>query len=299
MAMYRISENNTQDMQRIGLQMLLFFDRFCREHGLTWYFCGGCCIGTARNGKFIPWDDDVDVFMPREDYEKLKRLWVNTEQYAIQFPSGTNITKNQFVTIHDNHTAFIKTFQKDLDINHGIALDILPLDGCPQGWKRTMQVFWTLVYSLYVIGEAPKNHGKLVWAAGIIALAAVPFASWRYQIWRFCEKKMSRHPISSCRYITELCSGPRAMRYRYPRECFGSPLRMEFEGHLLCMPSDYDTYLTIAFGDYKTLPPESQRVCHHEHEWIDTEHSYKIYRGKKYAVKSKRCLLPFKNIQKR
>lgn len=60
------------------------------------------------------------------------------------------------------------------------------------------------------------------------------------------------------------------------------------------MPSDYDTYLTIAFGDYKTLPPESQRMCHHEHEWIDTEHSYQIYRGKKYVVKSKRHFLPSK-----
>ena len=57
------------------LETLLFFKDFCEKNGLLFYFCGGCCIGTLRDGGFIPWDDDIDIFMPREDYEKMHRLW--------------------------------------------------------------------------------------------------------------------------------------------------------------------------------------------------------------------------------
>ena len=64
-----------RDVQLKSLDILLFFKEFCEKHNLLFYFCGGCCIGTLRHKGFIPWDDDVDVFMPRKDYERLKVLW--------------------------------------------------------------------------------------------------------------------------------------------------------------------------------------------------------------------------------
>lgn len=274
-------------MQQRGLQMALFFDGFCREHGLTYFLCGGCCIGTVRHGGFIPWDDDVDVFMPRADYEKLKELWRDTEDYAIQYTTRDFLTQNLFLTICDNHTTFIKTYQKDLDINHGVVLDVLPLDGCPRGWRRKTQKLWALLYSLYLIGQAPENHGKAVYVLGKLALALVPFRTWRYRLWRLCERRMTQYAIEDCAYITELCSGPKAMQYEYPKRCFDHAVPMTFEGHMLNMPADYDTYLTIAFGDYMQLPPEEAQVCHHEYEFMDMEHSYRMYRGEKYFTKGR------------
>jgi lipopolysaccharide cholinephosphotransferase len=163
MAQVALTKEEVRKMQLKGLEMTLFFDEFCKKHNLTYYFCGGCCIGSIRNGGFIPWDDDVDVFMPREDYEKLKQLWVDTPEYSIQYTTKDILTENQFLTICDNNTTFIKTYQMNLDINHGLVLDVLPLDGCPTGFRRKMQKFWALLYSLFIVGKAPENHGKAIY----------------------------------------------------------------------------------------------------------------------------------------
>lgn len=284
MAQYIISPEETRKMQIKGLEMTLFFDRFCEEHGLTYYMCGGCCIGSVRNQGFIPWDDDVDVFMPREDYEKLKQLWVDTPEYSIQYTKEGFQTENQFLTICANNTTFIKTYQKDLDMNHGLVLDVLPLDGCPTGWRRKTQKLWALLYSLFIVGKAPTNHGNAITLGSKMLLGIVKPASWRFAVWKFCEKKMTQYPIAQCEYITELCSGPHYMQNEYPKEFFKEAVRVPFEGHMLPIPVGYDGYLKMAFGDYLSLPPEEKRVCHHEYEHMDMENSYKIYKGIYYCA---------------
>ena len=86
MGHFDIPKELVRKLQKKELDMLLYFDQFCTEHDLTYFLCGGCCIGTVRNGGFIPWDDDVDVFMPRTDYERIKKLWKNNGKYSIQYP---------------------------------------------------------------------------------------------------------------------------------------------------------------------------------------------------------------------
>ena len=284
MAQVALTKEEVRKMQLKGLEMTLFFDEFCKKHNLTYYFCGGCCIGSIRNGGFIPWDDDVDVFMPREDYEKLKQLWVDTPEYSIQYTTKDILTENQFLTICDNNTTFIKTYQMNLDINHGLVLDVLPLDGCPTGFHRKMQKFWALLYSLFIVGKAPENHGKAIYLCGKLLLTLIKPKSWRYNMWRFCERQMSKYKIADCQYVTELCAGPHYMKNEYNKEWFQKAVRVDFEGHQLPIPVGYDGYLRMAFGDYMQLPPVEKQVCHHEFEVVDMENSYKIYRGKRYFI---------------
>lgn len=287
MSLFDIPKDKIQSMQQVGLQMALYFDAFCQEHGLEYFLCGGCCIATQRGGHFIPWDDDVDVFMPRADYEKLKKLWVDTEEYSIQYTTKDFLTENQFLTICANNTTFIKTYQKELDINHGVVLDVLPLDGCPTGWKRKMQKIWALLYALFIVGKAPTNHGAILNFGSKVLLMLVKPKAWRYAAWRLCEKKMTQYPIEECDFITELCSGPRYMQNEYPKEFFSSAIRVPFEGHLMPIPVGYDGYLKMAFGDYMQLPPVEKQVCHHEYEFMDMENSYTNYRGVYYCVGQK------------
>lgn len=288
MASIVISDDQIKSMQNIGLNMLLFFDDFCKKNNLTYFLCGGCCIGTIRNSKFVPWDDDVDVFMPRKDYEILKKIWINTDKYSIQYTDKKYLTENQFLTICDNDTTFIKTYQKDLDINHGVVLDVLPLDGCPLGTKRKIQKMWALLYSLFIVGKAPENHGKIVYYFAKVVLTIFHSKKIRYYIWKHAENQMTKYSIDECDYITELCSGPHYMQNEYPKRIFEKQLFKEFEGYFFPIPQGYDEYLTMVFGNYMELPPVEKRVCHHEFEFMDMNNSYKKYRGIYYYNNSKK-----------
>jgi len=283
---------NIRDIQLKSLEMLLYFKDFCEKHNLLFYLCGGCCIGTLRHGGFIPWDDDVDVFMPRGDYEKLNELWdkhADTERYS-RCRSNKKINyRNLFTVISDNNTTFIRPHQADLDIEHGIALDILPLDGCPKGIKRRFQIFWALLYSIYNAQIVPRNHGKAVTFLGKFLLCIIPFKSMRYRLWRFAEKKMTKYKISDCENITELCSGPVYMRNVLPKKAFESVVYKNFEGHEMPLPVRYHDYLSIVFGDYMTPPPKEKQVAHHDVVFCDLDNSYRLYKGKYYCVeKSKK-----------
>ncbi len=286
--MQKLSPELLRSLQLTSLEMVKYLTKFCEQNGLLFYFCGGCCIGALRHKGFIPWDDDVDVFMPRKDYEKLKSLWkthADTERYSLVCPGEHLTDHNLFVTIRDNRTTFIKPYQQELDIPHGVPLDILPLDGYPSSrWQRRAQVFWALLYSLYCAQLVPENHGKGTALLGRIALGIVPSRKLRYKLWRMAERHMSRYQIADCDSITELCAGPGYMKNRYPKEAFASAVYKEFEGELMPLPVGYDEYLTIAFGNYMQPPPKEKQVAHHDCVFCDLKHSYKIYKGIYYGV---------------
>ena len=274
-------------LQLKGLEMLRYFKAFCEEHHLLFYLCGGCCIGALRNGGFIPWDDDVDVFMPREDYEKLKELWpkfADTKRYACLYPNADVVLRHLFLSISDNETTMIKPHQQDLDISHGVVLDVLPLDGCPTGIRRKIQVFWALVYSIYCAQLVPKNHGGAMSLLGRFLLTVVPSKRLRYKIWRMAERHMTKYRIEDCPYITELCSGPHYMKNEYPKEAFLSAVYRPFEGDMMPLPQGYDEYLKMAFGDYMTPPPKEKQSPHHDILFYDLEHSYQQYKGIWYCI---------------
>lgn len=268
-----------EKLHDLSLQMAQYFVNFCKQHNLTCYLCGGGCIGTIRHKGFIPWDDDLDFFMPREDYEKLILLWNNEEhpRYKISNSSKTYNDRNLFFTIRDIQTTLIKPYQKDLDIPHGIVLDVLPIDGYPKsGFARKMQMIYALIYSLYRSQTVPTNHGKMMAFGSKIALGIIP-KGLHYPIWRFCEKQMTKYPLSKSEYMTELCSGPGYMKNRYPRRAFDKAIFMPFENTEMPIPEGYDAYLKIAFGDYMQLPPVEKQKAHHDVELLDLENGYEKY----------------------
>lgn len=276
----------TVDLKKLQakcLEITLVFKDFCEKHGLLFYLCGGGCIGAIRHKGFIPWDDDIDVFMPREDYEKLCRLWaeeMDEDKYRLSRSSAESFERSQLTAITDEETTFIKERQMDLEVAHGVRLEVLPLDGCPSGrFKRKMQLFWGLVYQIYINQEAPTSKGKLLNLIGRAMLFVVPGWKLRYRMAHMAERKMTKYPISDCDYITELCVRYNYMVNEYPKEIFASAVYKEFEGEMLPLPVGYDEYLHMAFGDYMKLPPEEDRVPSHDGICIDLENSYKKYKG--------------------
>ena len=281
--MSKLTHEELKELQNKSIEMAKYFVDFCKKHDLTCYLCGGGCIGTIRHQGMIPWDDDLDFFMPLKDYEKMWRLWKKenkNSRYVLEKSDENHVDYNLFVTIRDKNTTLIKPYQKDLDITHGVALDILPLDGYPdKKFQRKMQCFWALVYSLYCAQLVPQNHGKKVAMAGKIALGIVPWKKARHAIWNFAEKQMTKYDIEECKGITELCSGPGYMKNWYPKEAFDKAIFRPFEDGEMPIPVGYDDYLKIAFGDYMQMPPEEKRVGHHDALFMDLSKSYIEYKN--------------------
>jgi len=284
---YNLSEKELKQLQEINIEMASFFVEFCKKHQLLCYLCGGGCIGTIRHKGMIPWDDDLDFFMPRKDYEKLEVLWKKElldSDYILEKSDINHVDHNLFITIRNRKTTFIKPYQANLELTHGVPLDILPLDGYPDTkFKRRMQVVWAMIYSLFCAQLIPTNHGKKTAALARLLLGVVPSKKMRYKIWKFAEKQMTKYDIKDCTSITELCSGPGYMKKRYPKDNFESAIFSEFEEGTMPIPVGYDSYLKIAFGNYMELPPKEKQKSHHDALYVDLDNPYTKYKGNYYC----------------
>ena len=278
--LYEFTPETLRKLQLKELDTLVYFKEFCDKNNLLFYLCGGCCIGSLRTGGFIPWDDDIDILMPRDDYEKLYKLWDNDKHERFKL---LRTDEKIFTTIVDTETTCVKANQAHLDIPFGIMMDIFPIDGCPKGkFKRTLQKLNAMIYSLFLAQIVPENHGGIMALGSKFLLSIVKSPKAREKKWRNAERRMSKYKISDCEYITELCEGVHSMQPQYPKEWFASAVYREFEGLQMPIPVGYDPYLKKAFGDYMTPPPEDKQKPHHDMILVDTERSYKeVLKGKK------------------
>lgn len=276
-----------KDLQKLNLEILRIFDAFCVEHNIKYTFCGGCCIGTLRHEGFIPWDDDVDVHMFREDYERFYTLWKEhgSERFELMRTNEKQYFDTMLTQISDINSTFIKLNQVDKDIPHGVRLEIIPLDGAPSSkYKRKVQMVWALIFNLFNRGFVPENRGGAVSFVSRIILGIFNTPKKRVKIWKFAEKQMTKYPISESSYVSELFVTSKYMKIMYPKEIFMGDRRENFEGEKYPIPKLAEQYLKMAFGDYMKLPPLEEQIPKHDTNYIDLKTSYKQYRGKYYLI---------------
>lgn len=262
---------------------------FCGKNDILCYFCGGGAIGAVREGGFIPWDDDLDFFMPRKDYERFYVLWSSStlnSKFPVQRATKNYNDHNSFTTVRDPQTTFIKTYQQELDICHGITIDIFPLDIAPVSEKkRKRQKMWALVYALFCSQVIPENHGGLMATGAKVLLSIFSLQGSRYKIWKFAEKQMTKYNDSDSPYITELCVGPKYMGNIYHKEDFTAAKFFKFEDTLMPLPIGYDRYLRKAFGNYMERPDKENQKTIHDSIYIDPDTSYTEYKHIHYLTK--------------
>lgn len=273
------SDSELKNLQKRNLELILKFKTFCDNNNLRFCLCGGGCIGAVRHSGFIPWDDDLDVFMPREDYERLSTIDCSQEDFDVVRTNKKVFSGQTFTVVSDENSTLIKKEQIGLNSPRGVSLDVFPLDGCPDSkFKQKIQMLCARLFSLYTAQVVPKNHGLFIGIIGRILLTVIP-KKFRFDIASFFEKNMSKYKIEDCKYIKELCAGPKYMQNVYDKKIFESFVLKDFEGHKLPIPAGYGEYLRTAFGNYMEFPPEEERVNSHDIVFLDLENSHDKYKN--------------------
>ena len=254
----KLSEGVTlRAFQEKLLEIFLYFKKICEENNLTYWCGGGTMLGAVRHGGFIPWDDDLDVFMPRKDYEKLYKIWnevADTTRYVLVRTDREHNYHHTAMNLVDITTTYINHHSENEDIFHGCYIDVIPFEGCPDSKiGRAIQIYHSILYDIYNVQRLPDNQGKLLRLPTSIALSLVKDPKKRYKIWNKHQNKMIKNDFFTSKYVKETVSSFKGLFRTYPREMFDT-IDICFEGISVKIPAGYDAYMKRIYGDYMKIP---------------------------------------------
>ena len=282
--MVTMSEDEiVKKMQQCQLRILLELNRVCIVNGINFYLAFGTCLGAIRHQGFIPWDDDIDIFMRIEDLNRLKEtqnqlpshLYLQTHEKEHEF--GLPIAR-----IRDSSTTLIESDHYDRDINHGVYIDIYPLFYCKESsFGMKMAIVESFVCRLFTYNAPPSNKGILSKVISNLLLHLLP-NSTKDVIARFLYKELTSQKRT--KYVSNFPDISQGKRYL--DEWFHEPLMADFEGYKMPLPTKASEFLTYYFHDYMQLPPESERKVHHQYLFADFNNSYLKYKGIEYCKNS-------------
>ena len=244
---YNVDGCDIQDVQRHILGVLMVIDRLCTENGIRYTLSEGTLLGAIRHQGFIPWDDDGDVMMPRDDYEKFVKIAAEQmpEGYCFQCLENTKNYPYNFGKVFDTGTVYTESGTSHLSLGHAVYVDIFPMDYATEDTYR----YHAKMVSHYT--DIRYQKLKMIHEARLapFALAPLSFLNWR------ATRHMKYHYKKRGDNLIEMCFlGPN--RPMVHKSLFEDVVRVPFNGEMLPVPADYDFYLTARYGDYMTPPPD-------------------------------------------
>lgn len=267
--------NELRHLQLTMLEMLKLVDKICRENNIQYSLCSGTLLGAVRHKGFIPWDDDLDIRMTRENYDKFLEVWskLKPEGYFLQNKENSPRFSHSFSKVRKEHTAFVQK-EKEKGIYHtGIFIDIFPLDRIPKNRiKKSIFKFQCIKYQIYTRENLHAETNKLIKAFIFLFLKTTSFRGRMESRKKF---------VNSLRMLdmdkTLNCIGietPSMLKIEFPPNIAEEYVELPFEdGKFMCFKKWHE-YLMEMFGDYMTLPPENQRIWQHHPIILDFERDY-------------------------
>ena len=255
---------NDAQIKQAELGILEHFDQMCKEKNLRYSIAFGTMIGCIRHGGFIPWDDDIDVYMPREDYEKLLALKYKSEKYEVRSYRYSKDFYYPFAKMVDTDT-LIKE-QNRCEKNMGIYIDIFPLDYVPENIDYSTFFDKSVKHSKkllsYGVSRKNTNEKKALHRRIIRTMYYYAIHPFRKQLLRHGENKYIKatktdSDLLMCQFWTvkrEKC---------HSDKCWNNIVELPFENLKVSVLSDYDAILRGLYGDYMKLPPKEQQVNPH------------------------------------
>lgn len=265
----KMRELSLREIQLGELQILKRLDEICKENGFKYFLAYGTLIGAVRHKGFIPWDDDVDVAMPREDYNRLIQYCIaHAEEMKPIVLKHWSVDKNYIYPIARLCDTRYKIEYKDaVDYELGLFVDIYPYDGCGNSMQDARKIFKELGKARACAVVAGNNHfifSKTSFWRNLIKYPMYLYAKMRGAGY-FVKKVdlMAQERADDTDRLIYCTIWGFDINWAIPREVFDEALFVEFEGCRFPAPVRYDEWLRVTYNDYMQLPPESDRIAHH------------------------------------
>lgn len=259
-----LGEKQNSQLKACEFEMLKAFVSVCEVLDLRYFIAYGTLLGAVRHKGFIPWDDDIDVTMPREDYDRFvaEAQKLLPEYYFIQTHNTDSEYPLMFAKIRDSRTTYVERLYQNINMNHGVYIDIFPLDFYPETFfeKRRVEIFRKLVVARVSLNYClPKPHeGLKDWVRKWVGNAvSVFFHSTEYILDEFTKivKKTRRSQVM--RVYGDMCGKKLKVCW------YEDSVILQFEGLSVSAPKGYQELLECIYGAYMELPPVEQRkACH-------------------------------------
>lgn len=268
----QMKEIGLEEMKALQMDILSAMQRFFTEHGMKYSLACGSMLGCARHKGYIPWDDDIDIYLLRKDYDRLVREFPDT--YEGRYRLATLEREHSYCLLYgkayDTRTILREPGQKMPDL--GVNIDIFPVDNVPEYGEKWLKYDakrrkWVELYSIrcdrkYKIFKYHSERTPMqnVYATVMkIALLFVPLRPFIKFVQRRIVKKYDKMETG---YVFECVQGIFQKR-PFRKSLFDDIVPMPFEDRTFMAFADYDEYLTNGFGDWRQLPPVEKRVTHH------------------------------------
>lgn len=272
-----MNNQTVRDVQNKILETMKFIDGLCRERGIKYFIMGGTALGALRHGGFIPWDDDLDIFMTPQEYEKFKAaMEMNVNERFVLQEWRTVPDFLEYAKVRMNGTTFIEECFKDRkDLHHGIYVDIMILHKIPMSrWTQRRVYYESKFVTLYALSQRNWKPKSIIQALALWILKLLPCQA----IARRCYKDIYRYDSMTegyryCYWITPA----KFHQGLFDRSFFDEAVDIPFEETMLLGPLHIKDYLAYRYGDYMKLPSEAARRAAVHAMIYDTEKDYKEY----------------------
>jgi lipopolysaccharide cholinephosphotransferase len=268
-------EHGFLPLQNKILEIMVDVDKVCRENDIDYYIMGGTALGAKRHGGFIPWDDDLDIYMTPDNYKKFSKCFdqLGRDKYVIQEHGKVN-DMVQLSKVRMNGTTYIEPLYKDKEMHHGIFIDIFMLHNCPNiVLQQKIQYFWSKYID--VLSLAHRGYSRRKGAAGFLikVFRMLPENFLR----KFAMRSVYKYDDKKTDYYCNFFGKARFKQGKYKREIFGTPTDVDFETVKLMAPEKLHEFLKQRFGDYMKVPsPERIKWEQHAEIW-DTNKDFREY----------------------
>ena len=263
-------------MKELEINMFAAFVEACRALNLRYYMVGGTLLGAVRHQGFIPWDDDIDVAMPRADYDVFCREGQRylPDYMFLQCLETEPAYNANFAKIRDKRTTFVEYSVRKFPICHGVYIDIFPLDYYPDDSREQKKMDFQQVLfrrrTRAAVDVPPQARHRFPVELGLRAVSAL--TCLRYPSFRkaLAHREKLHTGVKPGSQWANYC-GAWGKKEIMPGEWFGEGTVLSFEGMEVMGPVRYHEYLSQLYGDYMQLPPVEKRVGHHYAEFIDLD----------------------------